>query len=186
MRPSDRTYCPRTVKFTYTSTFSSHYVREFAAHETAGEPIAKTPSFPDGNNEGSKSRPPLGHVCVYASPLHIQRTPRHSDAYVHEGEPADVHEPATRRRFPFFRRHAWQTSSTSATSPSVSRILQQGNREIDRREGSGPRRRQFYACAVMHSEIRELVSLSCMYRGLEWQKLYASRAWKQLVEKTER
>lgn len=82
-------------------------VREFAVHRRLVA-NCKNPFFCGGKNKGSRNPTPPGArvcVCVYAgcmsSAHHGTRT------YTCTKEKTDVHEPAT-RRFPLFRRHAWQ------------------------------------------------------------------------------
>lgn len=98
-----------------------------------GSRLQKALLFATERTRDLETLPPGARVHVYG--LHVQRIPQFTDIYVHEGE-TDEHEPATRRRFPLFRRHAWQTCLASATSPSVSRISHHDCRELTEKQDS--------------------------------------------------
>ena len=122
-------------------------VREFAAHRRLAA-NCKNPFFCGGKNKGSRNPP--GHTCVCVCGLHVERTPRHTNVYVHERRLTYT----SRQRdddFHYFAGTRGKTCSTSATSPSVLRISYHDNRELTDEERC--------TSAGQHSALAQLLRL---------------------------
>ena len=141
-------------------------VREFAAHRRLAA-NCKNPFFYGGKNKGSRNPtpPPGARVCVCMRAACRAHTTAHERICARKERPTYT----SRQRdddFHYFAGTRGKSCSTSATSPSVSRISYHDNRELTDERGCTSAGQRFALAQSLRLENRRFASSFALIRQI--------------------